>query len=120
MHELSIAQNIVEIAEAAAIDAGATRVQAVHLRLGVLAGVVTSALLFSWELVTQDTLLEGASLEIEELPLMVFCQTCQATVPLPTTQLFRCPICDTPVSEIVQGRELEIKSLEIVDDETIP
>lgn len=120
MHELSIAQSIVEIAEEAASNAGATRVTAVHLRLGALAGVVTSALLFSWELVTHETLLEGASLEIEELPVMVFCPQCKMTVTLPTTQLFRCPVCDTPVSEIVQGRELEIKALEIVDDETIP
>ncbi|MFN8441191.1 MAG: hydrogenase maturation nickel metallochaperone HypA [Caldilineaceae bacterium] len=117
MHELSIAHSIVEVAEKAAIDAGATQVKAVHLRLGVLSGVVKSSLLFGWEIVTQDTLLAGASLEIEELPVIVFCPTCQQAVTLPSTQLFRCPICDTPTAQILQGRELEVKALELVDDE---
>lgn len=116
MHELSIAYNIVELSEKAAVDAGAIQVKAVHLRLGGLAGIVKSALLFSWEVATQDTLLEGATLEIEDLPVIVFCPTCQQARTLPSAQLFHCPICDTPTAQVLQGRELEVKSLEIVDE----
>ena len=50
MHELSIAHSLVEIAEEAAAKAGVARVTVVHLRLGVLAGVVQDALLFGFEI----------------------------------------------------------------------
>ena len=118
MHELSIAHSIVEVTEQAAKNAGAAQVKTVYLRLGVLAGVVKSSLLFGWELATENTLLAGATLEIEELPVVIFCPGCRKNVTLPGTQSFRCPICDTPSAQIVQGRELEVKSLEIVDEFT--
>lgn len=67
MHELSIALNIVEIATAEAARQGAARVDAVHLRLGALSGVVKDALLFSWDLACQETAVEGARLAVEEV-----------------------------------------------------
>ena len=118
MHELSIAHSIVEVTEQAAKNAGTAQVKTVYLRLGVLAGVVKSSLLFGWELATENTLLAGSTLGIEELPVVIFCPGCQQNVTLPGTQSFRCPICDTPSAQIVQGRELEVKSLEIVDEFT--
>ena len=115
MHELSIAYSIVEVASEAAQAANAIRVDVVRIRLGALAGVVKGALLFSWDIATQNTPLAGARLEIEELPVIVYCPTCQVNVTLPGTQNFRCPHCATPTAQIVQGRELEVKSLEIMD-----
>ena len=65
MHELSIATSIVEIAsEEAARHSG--RVEAVHLRVGAMSGVVKEALEFSWELACAETAIQGARLEIEE------------------------------------------------------
>lgn len=116
MHELSLAQSIVEVASEAAQAANAARVIAVQLRLGALAGVVKSALLFSWEIATEDTPIAGARLEIEELPVIVYCPTCEQNVTLPHTQNFRCPTCATPTPHLIQGREFEVKALEIVDD----
>jgi hydrogenase nickel incorporation protein HypA/HybF len=67
MHELSIAASIVEIAsEEAARHTG--RVDAVHLQLGAMSGVVKDALLFSWDLACGDTAIQGARLEIEDAP----------------------------------------------------
>ena len=117
MHELSIAHSLVEIADAAARDAGANQVTTVHLRLGVLSGVVKEALLFSFEIAAQGTRLAGATLAIEAVPLVVFCPQCQAEVTLPTVQRFRCPQCDTPTDTIIQGKELELVSIELVEDE---
>ncbi len=90
MHELSIAHSIVEVTEQAAKNAGAAQVKTVYLRLGVLAGVVKSSLLFGWELATENTLLAGATLEIEELPVVIFCPGCQQNVTLPVSE-FRGP-----------------------------
>lgn len=116
MHELSIATNLVEVASEAAAKAGAERVSAVYLRLGTLSGVVRDALEFAFEVATDSTMLEGADLDIEEVPVVVFCPQCRAEKSLPERHpMFRaaCPDCSTPTPEIRQGRELEIKALEV-------
>lgn len=115
VHELSIAYNLVEAASKAASEAGARMVTAVRLRLGMLSGVVPDALQFGYDIAIKDTLLEGSRLEIEEVPVIIHCERCRREVTLPTIQVFRCPICNTPSAQIVQGRELEIVSLEIND-----
>jgi len=115
MHELSMAFNLVEIAEAAAREAGAARVGGVYLKLGVFAAVVKDALLFGYGIATEGTLLEGSHLEIEDVPLVVYCPTCDCESELPSIQLFECPHCGRPVVDIRHGRELELTSMEIVE-----
>lgn len=115
MHELSIACDLVEIAEAAARQAHAERVAVVYLRLGTFAGVVKEALLFGYETATKGTLLEGSRLEIEEVPLVVYCSACQQESQLPSIQSFQCPVCEHPVTEIRHGKELELTSMEIIE-----
>ena len=68
MHELSIAMSIVDLATEEAQRQGAVRVEAVHLKLGALSGVVKEALLFSWDLACRETPVEGAKLSVEEAP----------------------------------------------------
>lgn len=114
MHELAIACDLVEIAETAAQSAEAEQVAVVHLRLGVFAGVVKEALLFGYDSATRGTLLEGSRLEIEDVPLVVYCPVCDAEHQLMCIQLFQCPVCETPVIEIRRGQELEIVSMEII------
>ncbi len=113
MHELSIMQNVVEAALETARHSGATRVTAIHLRIGVMAGVVRGALEFCHEVATQGTILEGSRLEITELPAMIDCPVCGCPRTLPGIQSFRCPVCQTPATHLSQGRELEIVSIEI-------
>ncbi len=119
MHELSIAYQLVETAAEAAKNAGARNVKQVFLRLGPLSGVVKGALLFSYDIATQGTLLEGSTLVVRELPVVIYCHSpsCQKEVELPSIQSFRCPICNQPSGDVRQGRELEIESLEIEVDE---
>ena len=115
MHELSIAIGIVEAACEAAAEHGGPQVSAVHLRLGKLSGVVKEALEFSYELACADTSLQGSRLIIEEVPVMVYCDRCRERVEVASLQYFRCPKCDAPVGDVVQGRELEVVGLEIED-----
>ncbi len=117
MHELSIAYSLVEMASRAAEDAGVTRVAAVHLRLGALAGVVKESLLFSYDVATEGTILAGSRLEIEEVPVALYCAACAAVSTLDTIQSFRCPRCGRPSSDVRQGRELELISLEVLDEQ---
>lgn len=117
MHELSIAYNLVEIAEAAAREANGARVEAVHLKLGVFAGVVKEALLFSYDIATSGTLLEGSRLEIEDVPLVVYCAACDRESEQPSIQSFLCPVCGSPTRDIRHGKELELTFLELSDYE---
>ncbi len=117
MHELSIAQSLVSVADEAiqASRAGnenlPAEVHQVHLRLGRLAGVVKDALLFCYDIASEGTSLAGSELVIEELPVIVFCHSCEAEVELPDIQRFRCPHCGTPSGDIRQGRELELATI---------
>ena len=116
MHELSIAQSIVEGACEEALRHPNSRVSAVHLQLGELSGVVKEALLFSYGLVCEGTRLEGSRLEIEEVGALVFCENCRAERQLNTIQQFCCPVCLEPTPNVVKGRELLITGLEIEHD----
>jgi hydrogenase nickel incorporation protein HypA/HybF len=115
MHELSIAVSLVEAAEEEATKRGATGVSAVHLRLGPLSGVEKESLLFSYGLAIEGTPLEGSRLLIEDSPVMVFCTACQTCRPIRSLQSFCCSTCDTPATDVVQGRELEVVALEILE-----
>jgi hydrogenase nickel incorporation protein HypA/HybF len=117
MHELSIAMSILEMAEEESDSRGGARVNAVHLKLGALAGVVKEALLSSWELASEGTALQDSRLWIEEIPVIVFCPKCQASGTLESVQWFACPRCRGPVSEVIQGRELQVTALEILERE---
>jgi len=113
MHELSIAMSIVEMAEEESDHRGGARVNAVHLKLGRLAGVVREALLSSYELACEGTGVQGSRLIIEEVPIVVYCPKCDTPRAIDSLQWFVCPECQSPVSEVIHGRELEVFALEI-------
>ncbi len=113
MHELSIAMSIIDTVAAEAARRGAAQVSAVHLKLGPLSGVVKDALLFSYELACDGTVLQGSELIIEEMPVVVFCPRCEAEQVIESIQSFCCPVCGTVTPEVIRGRELEVFAMEI-------
>lgn len=117
MHELSIAYQLIEIADDAARRALARRVNRVYVKLGVLSGVVKDALLFSYDVAAVGTQLEGSQLVVEEVPVGIFCAVCDQLRVLDQFYTLICPVCGTRSADIRQGRELEIVSLEVEDDQ---
>ncbi len=115
MHELSIANSLVEIASEHAQQAGAAQVKWIQLRIGALSCVHQDALRFSFDLVTRGTLLQDAQLKFVPVPVVVYCEPCGREVELPGIQKFRCPACDTPSGDIRQGQELEVDCIEIIE-----
>ena len=89
------------------------QVNAVHLKLGALSGVVKEALLFSYGLACEGTRLEGSRLIIDEVPTVIYCTVCEAERQLDSIQRFCCSVCDTPAPDVMQGKELEVVALEI-------
>jgi hydrogenase nickel incorporation protein HypA/HybF len=115
MHELSIAMSIVDSAQEEAERRG-VKVDAVHLELGALSGVVAEALLSSYEMACSGTPLQGSKLLIKEVPIEVYCPACRSQKVLDSMQWFCCPECGTPTAEVVHGRELLITALEVRDE----
>lgn len=109
MHELSIAQAIVEIATA---HARGGRVVEVRVRAGVLRQVVPEALAFAFELSAIGTAAEGALLELEQVGAAGRCRGCHATSELDGFPL-ACPACGALDLEITHGEELVVDSLEL-------
>jgi hydrogenase nickel incorporation protein HypA/HybF len=116
MHELSLAINMVAIAQEEGERLGSP-VRAVHIRLGPMSGVIRDQLVSSYEVACRDTPLAGSRLVIEETPLIVFCPKCRVERSLNSPQLLRCPECNAPTPKIVSGRELQIVGLEIDDEQ---
>jgi hydrogenase nickel incorporation protein HypA/HybF len=113
MHELSIATSIVEAVAGQVQEQGGGRVVAVNLRIGRLSCVHEDPLRFSFDLVREGTPLEAAELRIEEVPVVIWCPTCEAERELPGIQSFVCPACGTRSGDIRRGRELDLESIEL-------
>lgn len=113
MHELSIAMSIVDLVVEELERRPGERVEAVHLAIGALAGVVPRALHASYEVACADTPLAGSLLVIKEVPILIRCACCDAARPVSSMQSFCCATCGTPSADIVQGRELQVIALEI-------
>jgi hydrogenase nickel incorporation protein HypA/HybF len=113
MHELSIAMSIVDAAVEQSHRHGDAKVLAIHLKLGPLAGVVKEALNSAWELATEKSPVEGSKLFIQDMPLIVYCPTCQQEKQIESIQEMRCPTCGSYTPDIRGGREMEIVAMEI-------
>lgn len=113
MHELSIALSMIEMASEEAARRGCVSVNAVHLKLGPLSGVVKEALVFSYEVACEGTPLAGSQLIIEDVPVVVYCPTCQMETNPISLQQFCCRVCETPTPQVLRGKELEVVALEI-------
>ena len=109
MHELAIADSVVQIASR---HANGRQVTKVYLKVGHLRQVVPSALAFSFELVAQGTPAEEAELEIEEVPATGSCNACGAESRLESFPL-QCAACGGFDLEILEGEELYVESLEM-------
>lgn len=113
VHELSIAQCVVEEACEAAVRSDGVRVTKLTLRIGALAGVVEEALRFSFEVAAEGTVCQGASLVIERVDLCVMCTHCEKPRRIAGGFLLICPECGSPTPEILAGQELELTSMEV-------
>jgi hydrogenase nickel incorporation protein HypA/HybF len=113
MHELSIAEAIVAIAERHAQGRTVTKVE---VRVGHLRQVVPSALEFAFELVREGTVLEDAELELEDVPARGRCRNCGVETTMGGFPL-ACSACGGLDLEILAGEELLVDSLELEEVE---
>lgn len=114
MHELSIAQNIVEIIHLYVPSEDRPKVRSVSTVVGEQSGVVADSLAFSYQAITASTALEGSHLKIEIVPFTIECKQCGA-ITNPDMGSIRCPSCGNRDSVITGGTELRVRDIEIDD-----
>lgn len=108
MHEFGITQNIVAIVTEHAKGA---KVQRVLLEIGKLSAIMPDAIRFCFDICTQGTVLEGATLEILEIPGLGRCRQCGAEIFL--DKLLGICNCGSVQLDLITGEELKIKEIEI-------
>ncbi len=112
MHELSIAESIVEIIGQYVKPGELRLVETVHLRIGAQSGVSAEALDFGFEAITDDTPLRDARLVIEEIPYTLRCEDCRADF-TGENGLAVCPRCGGLRCTPLSGMEMNIVEIEL-------
>ena len=113
MHEVSIVMSVIrEVTRH--IDEGALegRVRSVHLTVGKMVAALPDNLTFLFGILTSQTPLEGARLDIEEVPVRIRCRACGQETEIGMASM-RCSSCGERNVEVASGRELNIDYVEL-------
>lgn len=112
MHEMSLAEGVLQLVEDTAKRESARRVKLVVLEIGRMSSVQPEALRFCFDAVTRGSLAEDAALEIVDVPGAGWCMQCAATVPM--SELYgACPTCGSHQVQPTGGTEMRVKEIEI-------
>ncbi|MDR3562286.1 MAG: hydrogenase maturation nickel metallochaperone HypA [Negativicutes bacterium] len=112
MHEMAIAQGILEIVLDNVAQYGAKSVASIKLLVGEMTGVEPEALKFCFSSLAEGTVAASAELEIEVMPLVGRCRDCGGEFRIERYR-FLCPVCGSAGVEILSGRELRVEHLEV-------
>jgi hydrogenase nickel incorporation protein HypA/HybF len=113
MHELSLAESVIQIIEHAAITQKFERVRVVWLEVGRMAGVEKDALTFCFDVVSRNTVAQDARLEIVDVPGLGTCSDCGGVHPV--NALFdACPACGSYAVQVTGGTVMRVKELDVI------
>ncbi len=112
MHEMALAESVVQIVESQARAAGSDKVLAVRLEIGALSHVEPDALAFCFDAVSAGGIAAGAKLEIDRTPGRGWCHDCTAEVEIAALG-DACPRCGGYKLQVSGGRELRVKDMEV-------
>ncbi len=112
MHEMSLAESVLQIIEDAAERERFAKVKAVWLEIGALAGVEPEAMRFCFDAVARATVADGARLEIVPAPGAAWCMPCSQPVAI-ETRGDPCPRCGSFQLQVTGGAELRLRELEV-------
>ena len=112
MHEMALTTRMLELIEAQALQSGFRRVARVILEIGRLSGVEPEAIRFAFDVVTRDSVAEGAELVIEATPGRARCPACGAEAAVQACY-DPCAACGGFPQEILAGRDLRLLALDV-------
>jgi hydrogenase nickel incorporation protein HypA/HybF len=117
MHELAVTESILEITLRHAEEAGAASVTDIHLVLGELASIVDDSVQFYWDMISKDTLAEGATLHFRRIRAEMECTDCGARY-FPGEGQLRCPACKDGRVRVIAGEEFRLEAIEVDTEPT--
>jgi hydrogenase nickel incorporation protein HypA/HybF len=112
MHEMSLAEGVVQLIEDAVRAQAFSKVTTVWLEIGQLAAVEIEAMRFCFDAVARGSVAEGAQLEIVEAPGSGWCTQCSASVAL-SDALCACPQCGGYQVQVTGGTQMRVRELEV-------
>ena len=112
MHEMALAQSMLDIVEQTARANGAARVTLVCIEIGALSHVEPDALRFCFDVVTRASVADGARLEIRTTPGEAWCMPCGMSVPLPRLGE-ACPHCGSYQLTVSSGDAMRVREIEV-------
>ena len=112
MHEMALAQSMLEIVEQAARDGGAREVTVVRIEIGALSHVEPEALRFCFDVVARGSVAECARLDVEITPGAAWCMTCGMKVPLGRLGE-SCPHCGRHQLVVSDGNAMRVIEIEV-------
>ncbi len=112
MHELSLAQKVIEIALEAA---SGRKIKGINLIIGNYSSVSPESLFFYLETLTTGTILEGAQFSYEKVEAEFRCSKC-GNYFIGSIELI-CPYCGATEGEYIKGREFYLESIEVEDED---
>lgn len=115
MHELSIAQSILETVQREMADRHWPAVTEIGVQVGALSGVLPDALQFSFDAIVAETPLAGCRLKIEPVPAQGQCLRCEQVFDVEQL-FFACPACASGEVQVRRGYELDIAYLEVEEE----
>lgn len=115
MHELGIAQNILEIVRQSVPEEQAPDVKWVRIRVGQLSGVIPDSLDFCFSAIVGETNMRQAGLAIELVPTVSRCKECGHQFQI-EDMAFVCPECKSTDLELITGRELQVVEIELIEE----
>ncbi len=116
MHELAVTQNLLDIAVRHGEAAGARRILALHVVVGDLASIVDDCVQFYWDIVSRDTIAEGARLEFRRVAARMACTRCGHEY-APAADQPWCPDCQATDVRILSGDEFHLEAIDIESGE---
>jgi len=112
MYELAVTESILDIALKYANNAQASRVTDLHLVIGRLASIVDDSVQFYWDIVSENTICQGAKLHFQRVPAQLTCLDCSNQYTL-DTEMEPCPKCSSPRVKVTSGDQFFLDSIEI-------
>jgi hydrogenase nickel incorporation protein HypA/HybF len=109
MHELSLTQNLLEIALQ---NAGEKRIVRVNLLMGELSDEREESIQFYWDDISKGTLAEKAELHFQRVPAEMKCLDCEAVFQ-PSEPVVVCPICESRRLKLISGDDVRIESIDV-------
>ncbi len=112
MHEMSIAQSLIQVIKEEMLKHDAKTLRSVRLNVGRLTAVVPDALSFCFEVIIAGTELEGTMLIMDVIPLEGFCRECEKEFEI-QDYTFVCPSCGSTKIKTIAGQDLSIVEMEV-------